>query len=73
MLRIHLPALLAAGLAMAPATAQDPRPVQFTATGNEPGWSLTVLQDNATYLGNYGGTRISGRQSAPEPTETGTC
>lgn len=42
-----------------------PVPAGYRAVGNEPGWALTIGEDQLNYIGDYGEVRIT--QPKPEP------
>ena len=43
----------------------SPVPAGYRAVGNEPGWSLTIGEEQMSYIGDYGEVRIT--QPKPEP------
>jgi heat shock protein HslJ len=64
------------GVLAACAPASGPAPPtpsrqSYTAHGQEPGWSLTIANDQIVYLGNYGDTHITVPAPEPRPTING--
>ncbi|MFC4291898.1 META domain-containing protein [Sphingorhabdus arenilitoris] len=52
-----------ASIGLPPPPTDNARP--FTASGNEPGWTLTINADEMIYVGSYGETKITTATPAP--------